>query len=410
MRNARFATVTLFFLAVAATLRSPTRGDDSPAQGDPIPAKKRMDCVYGAHRPSKPEDVKAAAKAAVAENPENAVRVDNGVARSAKGDAVEATPLGSVDEKGIISTGRKWRPGRTLHIKFLGGEPAVRRKVQQQASEWTKHANIQFQFVGDAKQAEVRIAFRPGGSWSLLGTDALTAPADQETMNFGWLGPDSDEPTYSSVVLHEFGHMLGLVHEHMFPGPEGIKWDREKAYEYYGETQGWDRAMVDAQVLNVYTGRDASMTARPDLNSIMMYPIPEGLASNAVVGWNVRLSPTDIEFIGRHYFPAPGLKPTLLAVGSEPTFGEVAGQQVAAYRFRAERAGEYLVRVRDVPLEVSLLADGPALLARGEAAGAQPRLILGTRLQPGEYTVRLRLKDPNETGSGQFEISVKRAD
>jgi hypothetical protein len=274
--------------------------------------------------------------------------------------------------------------------------------------EWTKHANIKFQFVGEGGPGEVRIAFQPGGSWSLLGTDALAAPAPRETMNFGWLKPDSDEPTYTSVVLHEFGHMLGLVHEHMFPGPHGIQWNRAAAIDYYGRTQRWSPQQVQQQVLDVYANPDVATTAEPDLRSIMMYPIPEGLA-NVVVGWNTRLSSTDIDFIGRHYYPPPGLKPALLAVG-DSTFGELEGKKVAAVRFRAERAGDYLVRVNDVPVELILLADGPKLLARGESAGQTPGLIVGARLRPGEYTVRLRRKDPNVTDSAQFQISIKMAD
>ena len=30
-----------------------------------------------------------------------------------------------------------------------------------------------------------------------------------------------------STVLHEFGHSLGLIHEHQSPFPGGFEWDRE---------------------------------------------------------------------------------------------------------------------------------------------------------------------------------------
>jgi len=409
MTDTRAASLALVFLYFAAFPLPPARGDNPPEGKNSIPAKKGMDCVYGLHRPTGANAVKEAAKVAIAENPENETRVDNGSARSAKGDAIEGTPLGSLDEKGVISTGRKWKPGRTIRIKFLGGHSLVRQKVERHAMEWTKHANIKFQFVGDPEPAEVRIDFQNGGSWSLLGTDALTAPAYQSTMNFGWLEPGSDEPTYSSVVLHEFGHMLGLIHEHMFPGPGGVKFNRDAAQEYYGNTQGWTPEMVQQQVLDVYRESDAATTPRIDKDSIMMYPIPEGLA-NIVVGWNTRLSPMDIEFIGRHYFPPPGLKPSLLSVGGDPTFGEVKGSQMAVYRFQAKEGGEYLVRVKDVPLEVQLLTEGSKLLTRGESADPQAGLTVGARLRPGEYTVRLRSKDSNAADSGQFEISVKKAD
>lgn len=57
------------------------------------------------------------------------------------------------------------------------------------------------------------------GSWSYLGTDATRVPKESFTMNLGFV----DRPT----VLHEFGHTLGLIHEHQSPFPGGFEWDRE---------------------------------------------------------------------------------------------------------------------------------------------------------------------------------------
>jgi hypothetical protein len=405
MNTARIAVLATIAMLWSVPLTS-ARGEDRTSEGKPLtsPAASGWDCL---HRRLPPELSAKAATAAVRENPENDIRVENGSPRSAKGDALEAVPLGAVDEKGVISTGRKWQPGRTIRVRFLGGDPVVQRRVKEYAMEWTRYANIQFQFVGPGDPAEVRIAFEPGGSWSLLGTDALTAPAGQPTMNFGWLRSDSDEPTYTSVVLHEFGHMLGLVHEHMHPGGQ-IKWNYQAAYAYYQRTQGWDRAMVKAQVFDVYYNSDAAATKLVDPRSIMMYPIPEGLA-NIVVGWNTQLSSTDKDFIGRHYYPAPGAKPTELVVGHAPVFGAVRSEQAAAYRFRVQGGGEYVVQVRDLPVEVRLLADGPRKLASGESVSPKRSVIVGTYLDPGEYTVQLRRNDRDGSRSGQFRISVKRA-
>ena len=43
-------------------------------------------------------------------------------------------------------------------------------------------------------------------------------------MNYGWLTPDSDDDELRRVVLHEFGHALGLIHEHQNP-EGGIEWN-----------------------------------------------------------------------------------------------------------------------------------------------------------------------------------------
>ena len=35
-------------------------------------------------------------------------------------------------------------------------------------------------------------------------------------------------------------------------------------------------------------------------------------------------------------------------------------------------------------------------------------MTVGADLEPGEYTVRLRRKDPNAAGSGQFRITIRK--
>ncbi len=60
----------------------------------------------------------------------------------------------------------------------------------------------------------------PGGSWSYLGTDATSIPLESFTMNLGFV----DRPT----ILHEFGHSLGLIHEHQSPFEGGFEWNREE--------------------------------------------------------------------------------------------------------------------------------------------------------------------------------------
>ena len=119
---------------------------------------------------------------------------------------------------------------RVLHIRFLGGDVRVHERIERIAKRWTTHANIHFAF-DNAPDAAIRIGFEPGVSWSYLGTDALD-PAiarDEPTMNYGWLTPATANDELQRVVLHEFGHALGLVHEHQSPTAE-IPWDRDPVY------------------------------------------------------------------------------------------------------------------------------------------------------------------------------------
>ena len=200
-------------------------------------------------------------------------------------------------------TDKMWNPGTTLRVKMMGGTAIVRSKVRQFAEQWTQYANIRLEFVDPSQPAEIRIAFDPGGSWSLVGRDALWVPFDFATMNFGWFTDTTPDSEFSRVVLHEFGHALGLVHEHQSPA-SGIQWDREKVYAFYQETQGWDRGKVDSDVFNKYSVQSTNYS-QYDRTSIMHYWVPPELTLDGQgAPGNDTLSATDKEYI-RRWYPAP---------------------------------------------------------------------------------------------------------
>jgi hypothetical protein len=70
-------------------------------------------------------------------------------------------------------------------------------------------------------RADIRITFDPkSGAYSALGSDAFMFDRNGPTMNLGWLDtPDeskgkSESNGKATVVIHEFGHALGMIHEH----------------------------------------------------------------------------------------------------------------------------------------------------------------------------------------------------
>jgi len=203
-----------------------------------------------------------------------------------------------------------WTPvGRTLRVRFLDGDAGVQQKVMRFAQEWTQLANLHFDFgddFGDPAAAEIRISFQQAGSWSFIGTDALGVPASEPTMNFGWLTPATPNDEVRRVVLHEFGHALGLIHEHQSPAAT-IPWNRAAVYDYYaGPPNNWSRAEVDANLFQTY---DAESTQHSvfDVQSIMLYPIPPEFALDGFsVGWNQTLSALDKAYIAAWYpYPMP---------------------------------------------------------------------------------------------------------
>ncbi|MEX1203135.1 MAG: M12 family metallopeptidase [Ferruginibacter sp.] len=193
-----------------------------------------------------------------------------------------------------------WNEGSIVKVKFLSGSRALRTKMFNYAKEWEKYANIKFQLV-EFGDAEIRIFIgRGNGHSSYIGTVARNIDPEEETMNLDSADIGNDFVFMKGVVLHEFGHAIGLLHEHSSP-ISGIKWNKEKLYKAYKEQQGWDKEMVDFQVFRTY---NTSYTngSKYDPKSIMHYPIyPEETLDGYSVGWNNLLSKGDINIVTALY-------------------------------------------------------------------------------------------------------------
>lgn len=192
-----------------------------------------------------------------------------------------------------------WENGQTIRVRFLEGSSFLRSKVKQVALEWEQYVNLKLEFTEDP-EAEIRIAFVQGnGSWSALGTTCLDErffPKNEPTMNYGWLNDRSKEDEIRRVVLHEFGHALGFLHEHMSPEAD-IPWDKPKVYEYFmGPPNNWTKEEVDFNVFNKYNIADTHFSDF-DTKSIMMYSIENELT---VGDYEVPLSNTLSEMDKMH--------------------------------------------------------------------------------------------------------------
>ena len=196
---------------------------------------------------------------------------------------------------------KEWAPGRVLTVSFMGGNKTVKERLIEYAQVWSEYANIFFDFNHRQKMGDIRISFNTkDGSWSEVGTDLLAADKAAATMNFGWLTPTLNDEEFRQVVLHEFGHTLGCIHEHSRPD-NGIPWDKPKVYTYYKQTDNWTPEEVDDQVFYKYN-KNMIRGSKVDKKSIMMYAVPEELTLGRYsVGFNSELSKEDKAFIGKLY-------------------------------------------------------------------------------------------------------------
>jgi hypothetical protein len=204
----------------------------------------------------------------------------------------------------------------TIKVGFTDGKGAwgqkLRDQVKRLAPLWSQYADITFEFV-EGFTHDVSIAFEPtpqadyGTYSSYLGTDSRMFSRTRRPSMYLVFDPDDANNTdqeFQRVIVHEFGHALGLIHEHMRPD-RPILWNQSAVYDYYHKLTGWDWPMIEAQVINPYNRNIIDKTPF-DPQSIMMYPFQAGLAKYAdgtdfVTDWNRELTKGDTDLVSRVY-------------------------------------------------------------------------------------------------------------
>ena len=311
--------------------------------------------------------------------------------------------------RAIIPIGKLWMNGSTLRVRFLGGNAAQQAKAKEQALWWTTFANIKFDF-NNAADAEIRIAFDPNdGAWSYIGTDNRGIPANQPTMNLGFLD--------GGTAGHEFGHALGLAHEHQNPAG-GIQWNEAVVLrDLAGPPNNWDQATIRHNVLAKYTADQIKGTTF-DPDSIMLYFFPASWTRNGVATKaNHVLSATDKAFIASAE-AYPKTAPTVddavpLTVNARRRTSAAIGKagEEDLFRFTVTSGARHIIDTRG-PTDVVMKLFGPNsqtnVIAEDDDSGLDTNARIVADLIPGNYYAQVRHYN-RASGMGNYTIKVRRA-
>ena len=308
--------------------------------------------------------------------------------------------------RAIIVIRKMWPNGSTLRVRFMSGTHEQQTLAQEQAGWWSEHANLKFDF-NNAADAEIRISFDPSdGAWSYVGTDCLNIPKNQATMNLGF----QDGGTSG----HEFGHSIGLGHEHQNPAG-GIEWNEDVVIrDLAGPPNFWTPEQTRHNVIVKYSTDQINGTEF-DSDSIMLYAFPGNwTASGQSTHANEVLSQLDRTFIasGLAYPPGEIPEPVDLSVidtsGTPASIGKPGEEDM--FKFTATTTDRYTIET-DGQTDVVMKLFGPGnktdLIAEDDDGGVGRNSRIVADLSPGEYFVQIRHYNTSG-GTGDYAIKVSK--
>ncbi len=181
---------------------------------------------------------------------------------------------------------------KKLNVVFLDGPIELQNDVIVAAKLWTRYANIDFVFYNkksslpEGEYPHIRVTFNGSGNSSYVGRSSTLVDGNLPTVNFL-----NFENLFSierkDTIFHEFGHVLGLAHEHINPNRTFVFTSVEQVLEYCEENWSMDEARCRSQVVGVATD-NKYFWGEYDSRSIMHYHLDESIAVDLEEFENVR--------------------------------------------------------------------------------------------------------------------------
>lgn len=234
-----------------------------------------------------------------------------------------------------VLTQKYWgERAKDLTVGFMEqtGVP-MRDKVLSYANRWSDFSSVKFRWT--QTNPTIRVSFGRGGYYSYLGTDCLSIPANQNTMNLEAFTVRTPDSEWERVVVHEFGHALGCPHEQQRKEILNLI-DERKVIAEFRRTQGWDEQTVREQILTPLEERSLMAGSSPhaDQVSVMCYQFSGKVTKSGqpILG-GATISAIDREYFAKIYLkddappppPVSGLPAVLIAQDDK-------GNELARYK------------------------------------------------------------------------------
>lgn len=141
--------------------------------------------------------------------------------------------------RSVAAPAKFWTNGQTLRIAITRYDEAMFQAVVAAINQWAPHVNLNFEFIelddnDELYDGDIRILlshFKDGAGSSVIGTDARNILPHLPTMV---LGADYQSSFFTVAAMHEFGHALGVEHEHQHPDAP-LDWNLSALYREFKE-------------------------------------------------------------------------------------------------------------------------------------------------------------------------------